>query len=246
MTLDELKERYGPEYPAIALVDGQPVMLSWESQFTRAYEFEQEGQKHQYRISRFMDRSASITLDQLRQEWPAWSSTQRLEFCNASAWLNEQSDFADILRFIMEHGSPSNWSAIALSVAAKLPCDDAYDLLLRALDSVELSRACNFVQALAYTKHPAAQTRLRTHLSALWNHPDLWKDDPFTNQLAYGATVCIEHLIELGAPPTDFNDHIHKLATHPCGGNRESCRRLAPHYPRLAPDSQNANPSAIS
>ena len=176
MNLDHLKQCYGEEYPAFALVEGQRVPLASETRFSRTYNCLRDGQDCRLMMSRLMDGSASITFDQLRQEWPAWSSAERSDFCWGCEWLNRETEFPGILRFIMEHGAPSDWSAIALSVAGELPRDEAYDLLLRALNSVELSRACNFVQALAFTKHPAAEARLRAHLAALWEDPALWDD----------------------------------------------------------------------
>ena len=75
------------------------------------------------------------------------------------------------------------------------------------------------------------QRVLRTHLSALWSHPSLWDDDEFINWIAYGATCSIEHLIDVGARPGDFADHVRQLAKHACAGNRDSCRNfLSKHY----------------
>src|SRR5215831_18742191 len=69
------------------------------------------------------------------------------------------------------------------------------------------------------------------HLLRLWAEADLWNDDPFVNWRAFDATCCIGHLLELGAPPADFEDKVRLLAAHQCKGNRASCCTfLQRHY----------------
>ena len=56
-----------------------------------------------------------------------------------------------------------------------------------------------------------------------------------TNALG-GARVCDsqrlrQHLIELGAAPTDFVERVRLLSRHTCSHNRDSCRKfLSKHY----------------
>jgi len=227
-----MKEMFGDEYPAAAMVDGVRMALVEERRWTRIYQ--NEDHKTGCLVSRFMDGSATITFDQFASEWPAWNKQQRQDFCSACSWLGKQSDFPAILRFIMEHGGPSDWTAVANPVARWLPQQEAFDLLVRALRSVELKDAANIVQGIAFTKHIDAEATLRTHLAALWSHPSLWEETPFVNWYAHGATHCIEHLIGLGAPAENFDAQVRELSEHPCAGNRDSCRRfLAPHFPWL-------------
>jgi hypothetical protein len=61
---------------------------------------------------------------------------------------------------------------------------------------------------------------------ALWSHPALWDDDAFTNWVGFDVTTCIAHLIELGAPPSDFTEQVRQLSEHVCSGNRDSTRNF--------------------
>src|SRR2546426_756591 len=147
------------------------------------------------------------------------------------SWLHEQPDFPEMVRFIMQHGSPDEWSAAALHAASQLPQDEAFDILFRALRTVELGHASNLTQAIAKTKHPSADATLHRHLDAVWEHPALWNNADFINWLAFEATTCITHLIELGASPEDFVAQVRRLSWHVCSHNRDSCRNfLSKHY----------------
>jgi len=120
-----------------------------------------------------------------------------------------------MLRFIMQHGGPEHWAGIAMSVASLLPRDEAFDTLVRALHNAELGHTTtNIAQAIAHTKHPDAEITLRKHLAVLWEHPALWDGADFTNPVAYAAMTCIAHLIELGAPPSDFTEQVRRLSEH--------------------------------
>lgn len=228
MNLEELKRRYGEEYPAAVIIDGSRMPLAKERRFSRSYRSVE--QKTGADISRFMDGSASITIAQLQNQWATYSGDERMDFCNSCCWLHEQSDFPEMLRFIMQHGSPGEWSAVAMPVAVHLPQDESFDILLRALSSSEIGKCSNLTQAIALTKHPNAETTVRNHLEVVWTHKALWKDDKFVNWVAYDAITCIQHLIELGAPSSDFEEQVRQLSQHQCAGNRKSCTRLFAFY----------------
>lgn len=234
-----MKTYFGDEYPAAVTIDGIRMPLTSERRWTRAYT-SVDG-KRGCEVSRFMDGSAAITFDDFAREWPTWDRQDRHDFYSGSSWLHQQTDLPDILRYIMQHGGPDDWSAIANSVGVCLPQDEAFDLLSRALNSTALEETCNISQGISLTKHPDAERVLRAHLAALWSHSALWDDDEFTNWLAYGTTCCIGHLIAVGAPPADFAEKVRALAAHPCAGNRDSCRRfLATHFPWLNNESNGA------
>ena len=231
MTMEQMKKAYGEEYPAAVVHDGERLPLFRESRFSRLYQANKMGCE----ISRFMDGSASMTFLTLQHEWPSWSANERSDFCQACCWLHEQADFPDMLRFIMQHGDSQDWAGIALSVAGHLPCQEAFDLLAGALRRTEINPASNIAQGIAATKHEQAERFLRDHLDTIWNHGKLWDDADFTNWVAFDATTCIAHLIELGAAPGDFEDRVRRLSKHPCKGNRNSCRNyLAKHYAWLS------------
>jgi hypothetical protein len=184
-----------------------------------------------FELSRFIDSTAAISFEKLAREWPNWNERERRDFCMACRWLAGQTDFPNMLRFMMQHGGPEDWSTIASCVAKQLPQEESFDLLTRALRSMELDQACNVVQAISLTGHPAAESVLRAHIATLWAHPLLWENDEFLNWLAYGASCCIQHLVEMGAQAEDFTEQVRALAQHPCAGNRDSCRRFLPkHY----------------
>jgi hypothetical protein len=166
MTTDQLKKMFGDEYPAAVIVDGTRLPLRREGRFSRSYGSQE--QKLGTEVSRFMDGSASITASELLRGWPTWTDGQRSEFCGSCVWLHKQPDFPEMLRFIMQHGDPTHWSEIAVSVASCLPQNEAFETLSRALPKLGIEPACNLLQAIAHTKHPAAEKTLREHLAALW------------------------------------------------------------------------------
>jgi hypothetical protein len=232
LTSATMNSYFGDEYPAAITSNGVRMPLVAERRWTRYYASKNPNMGHL--VSRFMDGSAAITFQEFAPEWPTWSEKERQDFCSACVWLHKQSDYPDILRYIMQHGGPDDWSAIANSVGTRLPQGEAFDLLTRALHSTELENACNISQGISLTKHPDAERVLRAHLNALWSHASLWANDDFCNWLAYGATCCIEHLITVGAPAQDFTTQVRALSEHPCAGNRDSVRRFLPkHFPWL-------------
>jgi hypothetical protein len=229
MEANDLKQRYGHEYPAAIMAHGQRMPLHQETRFTRRYRA--QDQRVEHHISRFMDGSASITASVLQQEWPTWNEQLRMDFCHSCGWLHEQADFSEMIRFIVEHGSLSEFSNIALHVASALPQQESFEILIRGLRTVEIGKTSNIAQAIAHTKHPKAAETLRTHLNSTWQHPALWDDSEFINWAAYDATTCVSHLIDLGVSPAEFNDKVRDLSGHVCSRNRESCRNfLSKHY----------------
>jgi len=227
--LKDLKKHYGDEYPAAVISDGIRMPLRRETRFSRTYEAPHR--KLSTIVSRFMDGSASISAAELQKEWPHWKESERIDFCQACAWLHKQTDFPEMIRFIMQHAGPHEWSAVALEVASVLPQDEAFDILLRTLRSTEIGSRSNITQAIAITKHPEAESVLREHLADVWAHPDLRKNAEFINWIAYDATTCISHLIEVGAQPEDFVVQVRELAKHACPRNRDLCRgHLLKHY----------------
>lgn len=76
--------------------------------------------------SKFQDRTATITLEQLQAGWPRWSPQVRREFTLSCSWLHEQDDFPDMLRFILVVGDAIECSHIASLVATWLPTEEAH------------------------------------------------------------------------------------------------------------------------
>ncbi|HWY75384.1 MAG TPA: hypothetical protein VN281_07195 [Verrucomicrobiae bacterium] len=233
MDIDSLRKMFGDEYPRVAVIYGVRIPLSFETQFTRYYN-SGDPRVTSLDVSRFMDGSASMTLEQLRREWPTWTREQKHDFCRASCWLYKQADYRDMLRFIMVHGGPEEWSASAVIIATYLPSGEAFDFLRGVLRDTSVEAYPSIVQAIATTKHPEAEQTLRKYLGIVWAHPKLWIDIEGLNRIADAAVACIRELIELGASPSDFEDQVRKLSEHICAKNRESCRRWqAKYYPWL-------------
>jgi hypothetical protein len=229
MIADDLKELYGEEYPAAIIDSGKRMPLHQETRFERRYRA--EDQKLEHHISRFMDGSASITASELQQEWPSWDEHLRMDFCQNCGWLHEQADFPEMLRFIVQHCSLSELSAVALNVAGRLPKEEAFEILVRGLRTAEIGQTSNISQAISLTKHPNAEETLRKHLNSIWQHTAFWDDSEFVNWVAFDATTCIGHLIDLGVSPAEFSDKVRELSGHVCSHNRDSCRNfLSKHY----------------
>jgi hypothetical protein len=89
---------FGPDYPAtlIDLIDGVPMPLVREQRWSRTFRHPTTGAM--FWIPRFMDGSATMTLEELRRSWPTWTVAERQAFSTSAPWLNEQADFAEILR----------------------------------------------------------------------------------------------------------------------------------------------------
>ena len=226
--MHDLKKMFGDEYPDAVNLLGMRLPLVREGRFLRQYYSEEK--RHASVVSKFEDGSASITLDELRGQWPTWAESEKREFLNASQGLQGQGDYPDILRFLMDRGGFEVWSALALQAAGWLPRDEAFGLLARALAAVE-SHSANITQGIAATRHPDALGLLDAHLESLWSHPDLWDDDPFVNWRAYDAICCIEHLIQLGVSTDKYQDRARALSAHASAGTRESCgAHLGRHY----------------
>ena len=220
MDIGQLKQQYGDEYPAAITLYGVRMPLIHDGRFAREYSSKEA--KAAATISKFQDGTAAITIAQLRSEWIAWSQRDRHEFCSGCAWLLEQADLPDMLRFVMSQPEPEYWSSVALAVAHYIPKDEAFALLRDALLRID-NHTANIAQGIAATKHADARPLLAKHLEQLWSHPDLWADDPFNNWRAFDATCCIANLLELGGQPGEYEAKVRALSKHVCTGNRESC-----------------------
>lgn len=230
MNTHDFRKTFGDEYPAAVVQNGVRMALIRETPFSRWYQSD-DPKMGRTSVSRYMDGSASRTAAELQRDWPTWTDEQRWYFCDACSWLYKQSDFADMLRFLMQHASLYQLNNCITSVATYLPRDEVFPFLRGALQATDIGRGGNIIQGIAITKHPDAEATLRQHLRAVWDNPKLWEDDDFLNWVAADAKACIQNLIELGASPADFEDQVRRLSEHVCGRNRDSCRHwLSKHY----------------
>ena len=234
-----------PDYPAVLHFGGVVMRLVRESRWSRVYEH--PNQKKRLLISRFDDRSATITAGELADGWESWTETERIDFCQSSSWLSAQDDFPEMLRFIVQRGGASDVAMIASSVARCLPREEAFGALVKALEEADVPEGANIAQAVALTRHPRAEGTLRAYLDRAWRDPGLSDDDPFLNWVAYTATCCIEYLLTLGVAPHELESYARELATHACAGNRDSCRRfLGKYYDFGEPDPPPDEPDSAA
>lgn len=114
-------------------------------------------------VSKFMLGDASISVDQLRKEWPEWTQAERLDFAN-NVGFADASHLPDFIRLIMADGDMLVWSAIALNIVNSLPPDEALPFLLDRLRDAPFGEGANFVQALAAMKTPDALEAIQDRL----------------------------------------------------------------------------------
>lgn len=236
-----MKVLYGPEYPSAVTFHGVRMEFEKETRFSRQYHSKEANVSTS--ISKFQDGTATVSFTQLQNEWPIWTEAERANFCHSCHWLGKQADFPDMLRLIMKEGNSDYWRSIASAVAMYLPQEEAYRLLLGALEQMN-EHTANITQGISLTKHPEAPARLRDLLDRQWSHPRLWDDASFTNWYAFDALCCIQHLLDVGAPHEEFEDKVRKLSEHPCSGNRESCAAYLHNYYGWLPKPQPHAPFA--
>lgn len=92
------KSLFGDEYPASVIIEGVRMPLVSERRWSRTYASKEP--KMWSVVSRFMDGTATITFQEFACEWPEWGERERRDFCGGCSWLHDQTDFADMLRFI--------------------------------------------------------------------------------------------------------------------------------------------------
>src|SRR4051812_22442986 len=74
------EQGFGEEYPAAITVLGRRAPLKYETRFLRHF-CHAEPPMSETVISRFVDGSASVSLQQLREEWHTWTDADRTDFC---------------------------------------------------------------------------------------------------------------------------------------------------------------------
>jgi len=230
---DQLVAVYGSDYPEAVELGGVRMSLTRQGRFLRAY-YNKEAKQGAV-VSRFMDGTADISFSELKDEWPRWSRKERHDFTSAAGWLNDDPEFADMMRLILEQGSQDDISAVALQVASALPSKEAFERLSAVLKRTPVGRGANINQAIAHTKHEEASNVLRKRLRATLEDSRLMDPDDFVNWVAYEAICCIECLHEgMGFSASEFGDDVRRLNRHPSDGTIDSLRhRLVNWYPWL-------------
>jgi hypothetical protein len=193
-----------------------------ETRWSRTYA--NESKTYRYFESKFLDGSVSITLEELTTEWPTWSDSQRLDFCNA-IHCAPPDDSADIFRFLANDQAEHVRSMIASCVARLLPSEESVPLLANWAQAAAPGHRANYLQALSHTSDSRAHEILESHFADLLNHPQLMDDAEWYNDLAMDLVWCIKHLLEVGTPVGDLRSAYDKLAQHPCDRIRDQVGR---------------------
>jgi hypothetical protein len=235
---DDWIKPLGEEYPTAISIQGTRIPLAYESRFTRHYlEIKSDVGCHTG-VSRFLDGTASITLQQLKEEWSGWNDADRADFCASMPDLQNigQEDFAQIVRFLLDNADVNILGQVVLGLPRwqTFPPDETFRLLIEVLQRSSQGRTADVIRALGLTKHPEAEATIRRHLAGIVADPNTWVDADFFNNRAQDLAFCILSLVKLGAPPVDFVEIVRRLTEHACDRNREWCRRnFAKHYPGL-------------
>jgi hypothetical protein len=173
-----------------------------------------------YFESKFLDGNVSITLEELKTEWPMWSDSERLDFCSA-IHCSPPDDSADIFRFLARDETEHVRSTIASCVAHLLPPEECVPLLANWAQAAPPGHRANYLQALSHTSDSRAHEILQSHFAGLFQHPQLMDDAEWYNDIAMDLLWCVKHLLELGTPVADLRPAYDKLAHHPCDRIRE-------------------------
>ena len=227
MALDDVTNEFGPEYPSVIRCNGGRFVLSKETAVSRHYS--SENRDRFYIISKFMDGSATMSIQQLRISWQAWTAQEKLEFCQACKWLGDQNDFIDMLRYVMKHGDSSHKGAIACSVAKHLPQAEAFTVLVHSLSTD--NGVANIAQGIVLTSHPGARNVLSGLLDHLWSESTATPTEMHFKGRAFDMICTIQCLLELGAPSKTFTDKIRSIFDGSSPEERDYCsRHLRRHY----------------
>jgi hypothetical protein len=225
----------GEEYPAAIIVGGIRIALAYETRFQRHFILSEPDKQSDTVVSRFVDWSASITLQQLKQEWSTWTDADRADFCASMCDLEliGQQDFAEIVRFLLQNAKIDILAPVVLHlpVSQMFPPDETFRLLFGVLQHSSLGHTASVIRALGGTKHPEAEATIRRHLRLIVADAATWVDAEFFNKIAQDAAYCISSLLKLGVRSADFEEIVRRLSEHACERNREWCRRnFAKHY----------------
>ena len=182
--------------------------------------------------SKFADGAATITLEELDQQWPTWKPEEKADFCHA---INEAKldILPDIYRYIMKVDPPDyeSWSAIAAWVVRKLPEAKYAPWLEAACLTCPVGKGEKLLQAFALSKTPRAIETLRKCLHRAWNNPQIFVAEGYIDHAGMDAVVCMECLLQLDAGTDDFGEKYQVLANHGIAVNRESAvSRLAMYF----------------
>jgi len=201
---------------------GFPVIE--EGRWYVVYQDEQHGS---IRVSKLFLGTASITLDQLKSEWPSWTEVERWDFCSALSSAPKQQ-LPNLLRFIMKNGNRALWADLAVVIVENLPLNEALPFIRRQCKDGKLEDGLNFLQALTLADDKSAIPLLSARLEQFRLSRDFY-DNPEgsdASSVAYAALNCVEYLLALGVSPDDLGPALEALVAHPSPGIRKRLKEL--------------------
>ncbi len=153
--------------------------LVHEDRWSRVFEVEPNFFAYE---SKFEADEVSVSVEKLRQEWPSWSDSERLNFACA---FRQKPQIAkrdeEIFEFLMSEGDEPVWSTIALRLTRYSDKKVVLDFLLQRLRSGTEPKA-NFIQALYVLGDTAAlpnlhelHDRLAEEMERTEGNEDRWK-----------------------------------------------------------------------
>jgi hypothetical protein len=205
------------------------MQLVKESRWSRQYEMD-DLQTKLYE-SKFADGSATITVNELTDEWGGWSVVERADFCQAVTQA-KFPQLADILRFIMDQGDLASLEAVANSIARNLPAEEAVPFLTDICKTVPVGKGAKFYQALALIRPAFIRDTLMACLNRTWADERFLSEDEVFDHVANDAVCLIEYLVQLGQNPNTLADKYKVLARHPNNINKQTAiNRLSQFFP---------------
>lgn len=205
------------------------MQLVKETRWSRQYEMDDLQTK--LFESKFADGSASITVDQLAQEWGGWSALERADFCQAVTQARVPH-LGDILRYIMKNGDLASWEAISASIARNLPAEESVPFITDVCKTVPVGKGAKFYQALALSRPAFCRDTLMQCLNRTWSDSRFLSEDEVFDWVANDAVCLIEYLVQLGQNPNTLADKYKVLVRHPNNINKQSAiNRLSPFFP---------------
>lgn len=204
------------------------MQLVKETRWARHYEMDEQTKLYE---SKFADGSATITVNQLVDEWGTWSVVERADFCQAVTQA-KFPQLPDILRFIMEQGDMATLELVANSIARNLPQEESAPFLTDVCKTVPVGKGAKFYQALALSRPAFVRDTLMACLNRTWADERLLSEDEVFDWVANDAVCLIEYLVQLGQNPNTLADKYKVLVRHPNNINKQSAiTRLSQFFP---------------